>query len=108
MVDLGPLALVDPRTGRARKFDDAVDELADQPAELAAYTRGWLRAEADALDSLWITSERLGGTRRQKARHAAREETRLAEQAAEAARLRTIVALPDTDLLWLISMGWRP
>lgn len=46
--------------------------------------------------------------RRAERRHQAEQDAAEARAAAEALTLRTIAALPDEDLQWLLDVGWRP
>lgn len=108
MVDLGPLTAADPTTGRDRRFERRVTELADRPDLLAHYLRTRLRAAADDAEPGWITTELVGATRRKRRRHEAAQAARRAARTERARQLRELAELPDGDLLWLVSMGWQP
>ena len=98
MVVTGPLS-------RGWQPGDVATETPDTPV----WARQVLRSRAFALEHLhWSDTELVLATERMRRRHEARQAADRAAKAAEADRLRLIADLPDTDLLWLISMGWRP
>jgi hypothetical protein len=55
-----------------------------------------------------MDTELISCSPRQRKRFEARVAQERAEDAAECERLRSIAALPDADLRWLLDMGWTP
>lgn len=71
--------------------------------------RAALLERADAAGWVsWMDGELIECTPRQRRRFEAEQTRERAERQAEADRLRSIAALPDADLAWLLEMGWTP